>query len=393
MMLTTLAIYNYRSLHELVMPLENMTIITGENGTGKSNLYKALRLLANTANGELISSLAKEGGLPSTFWAGPEKVTAAMQRGDVPIQGTARKKTQRMRLGFASADFGYSVSLGLPVPTASQFTLDPEIKHECIWSAHGGLSKQFHPNARLVVRDGLIIKVKNGRQWQVVQNHVHSSESLFTQAIDPNLAPEIWQLKRYIQSWRFYDHFRSDADAPARKPQIGTFTPVLQHDGSNLAAAIQTIIEIGDAQALASTITDAFGDAQVSVQVNAGVFTLYFHQHGLLRPLSAAELSDGTLRYLLWVAALLTPRPPSMMILNEPETSLHPDLLPALARLIIKASEHSQIWIISHANRLVAALQQSACHHVQLIKTLGQTCIQGQDLISKPTWQWADGSK
>src|SRR4051794_35203835 len=48
------------------------------------------------------------------------------------------------------------------------------------------------------------------------------------------------------------------------------------------------------------------------------------HQHGLLRPLSGAELSDGTLRYLLWVAALLTPRPPALLVLNEPETSLHP---------------------------------------------------------------------
>ena len=59
-------------------------------------------------------------------------------------------------------------------------------------------------------------------------------------------------------------------------------------------------------------------------------------QPGLLRPLKAAELSDGTLRYLLWIAALLSPRPPELLVLNEPETSLHPDLLPALARLIAR---------------------------------------------------------
>ena len=64
-------------------------------------------------------------------------------------------------------------------------------------------------------------------------------------------------------------------------------------------------------------------------------------QHGLLRPLSAAELSDGPLRYLLWIAALLTPRAPALMVLNEPETSLHPDLLGALARLISKAAERT----------------------------------------------------
>ena len=67
-------------------------------------------------------------------------------------------------------------------------------------------------------------------------------------------------------------------------------------------------------------------------------------QHGLLRPLKASELSDGTLRYLLLVAALLSPRPPTLMILNEPETSLHPDLLPPLARLIEQAASAGRSW-------------------------------------------------
>jgi predicted ATPase len=74
--------------------------------------------------------------------------------------------------------------------------------------------------------------------------------------------------------------------------------------------------------------------------------------------LSAAELSDGTLRYLLWAAALLTPRPPRLMILNELESSLHPDLLPALARLIGVAAKNTQIWVVSHATRLIAALDR-----------------------------------
>ena len=65
-------------------------------------------------------------------------------------------------------------------------------------------------------------------------------------------------------------------------------------------------------------------------------------QHGLLRPLAAAELSDGTLCYILLAAALLSPRPPDLMILNEPEASLHPDLLALPARLMLKAAERCQ---------------------------------------------------
>ena len=90
-----------------------------------------------------------------------------------------------------------------------------------------------------------------------------------------------------------------------------------------------------------------------------GYFEIEMRQHGLLRSLGAAELSDGTLRYLLLVAALLSPRPPPLMILNEPETSLHPDLLPALARLIAEASRQSQIIVVSHAAPLVSALQDA----------------------------------
>jgi predicted ATPase len=82
-------------------------------------------------------------------------------------------------------------------------------------------------------------------------------------------------------------------------------------------------------------------------------------QHGLLRPLKASEFSDGTLRYLLLLAALMTPRPPPLMILNEPETSLHPDLLPPLARLIASASSRSQIIVVTHAAKLVTSLRDA----------------------------------
>ncbi len=131
----------------------------------------------------------------------------------------------------------------------------------------------------------------------------------------------------------------------------------------------------------------------ISVQQD-GRFTVELRQEGLLRPLSGSELSDGTLRYLLWVAALLTPRPPPLMVLNEPETSLHPDLLPALAKLIIRASESTQVWVVSHASRLIAALEDAeGCNFLRLEKNLGQTQVVGQGILDKPSWHWPDKSK
>ena len=195
-------------------------------------------------------------------------------------------------------------------------------------------------------------------------------------------------MREDIRAWRFYDHFRTDASAPARKPQIGTHTPILSHDGGDLAAALQTIRQIGDAEGLDTAIEDAFPGARCSVAISGGWFEVEMQQHGLLRPLKGSELSDGTLRYLLWVAALLTPRPPGLLVLNEPETSLHPDLLPALGRLIAQAAERSQILVVSHAPILIDALrQQPGCHAIVLEKQFGQTVLADQgDHASH--WQW-----
>lgn len=392
-MINTLAIGNYRSLLDLKIPFGRLNVITGENASGKSNLYKALRLLSETAQGGVINSLAREGGLSSTFWDGPETLSARMQKGEVPVQGGPQQKAARLRLGFSGDDFGYAISLGLPSPGylgPTAFALDPEIKRECIWAGNA-----YRPARSLVDRTGAVTKVRAKRSWEVISQHTSHFESMFSQPAHPEKAPEVVTLREQIRGWRFYDHFRSDAEAPARLPQLGTRTPVLHHDGRDLAAALQTIIEIGDVEALHDAVTDAFPDARLGINVQQdGRFTVNLHQEGLLRPLSASELSDGTLRYLLWVAALLTPRTPPLMVLNEPETSLHPDLLPALGRLIIRAASTTQVWVVSHASRLIATLEASDdCNSVQLEKRLGQTHVVGQGMLDEPSWHWPDKDK
>ena len=389
-MIKTLAVANYRSLLNLTVPLGPLNVVTGANGSGKSNLYRALRLLSHTAGDSVVNALAREGGLNSTLWAGPETLSRAMKSGHAPVQGGPRKKRTRLRLGFAGDDFGYSVSLGLPQDGASRFNLDPQIKREVIWSG-----PVYRPASALVDRDRAIVKIRRGRSWNVAAQHLATYDSLFDHVADPQGAPEVLALRATIRSWRFYDHFRTDQSAPTRSAQLGTRTPVLHHDGRDLAAALQTIIETDGCEALDQAVADAFPGARVEIDVlSDNRFAVYFFQDGLLRPLSAAELSDGTLRYLLWIAALLSPRPPPLMVLNEPETSLHPDLLPALARLIIKASDVAQVWVVSHASRLIAALEKhEQCTTLRLEKTLGETTLSGVRSLDLPPWHWPDGKK
>lgn len=383
-MIRTLAVKGYRSLLDVVVPLSNLNLVTGHNGSGKSNLYRALRLLAATAQGQVVASLAKEGGLDSTLWAGPEALSRAMRSGEHRVEGTRRKDALSLKLGFASDDFGYAIDLGLPSPSSSAFARDPEIKREYLW-----FGDKITRSTLLVRRSGAVVESKQQQGWSAVVADLGSFESMVSEVGDTSLAPELLIMRDRIRAWRFYDHFRSDADAPARKPQLGTRTPVLSSDGHDLAAAWQTIVEIGDEEMLALAVDDAFSGASVRTESHDGRLTLLFKQPGLLRELRSEELSDGTLRYLLWIAALHTPRPPELMVLNEPETSLHPSLVPALGRLIRSAAKRTQVWVVSHNAVLIdALLEDDACSHIELHKELGATEVVGQGLIDRPRWEW-----
>lgn len=382
-MIQTLAISGYRSIRDTVLPLHGLDVVTGANGTGKSNLYRALRLLASAGDGDVVGSLARDGGLSSTLWAGPEHVSRAMVDGSVPVQGTRRSGPISLRLGFATDTLGYLVDLGIPQPSTTLFGRDPEIKREQIFA--GALAK---PSSLLVDRHGPAVRVRNG-SWRPIGRTLGTSESILTEFSDADATPEVLRVRGQVRGWRFYDQFRTDREAPARAPQVGTRTPVLGHDGADLAAAVQTIIESGGRDRLDAAVDDAFPGSVLRVRADDGVFRLELEQPGMLRPLSAGELSDGTLRYLLLVAALLTPRPPELMVLNEPETSLHGDLLPQLARLITAASADTQLVVVSHARPLIEAmLEAGEVHEHRLVKRLGETTVEDQGLLSTPPWAW-----
>ena len=123
-MITKLAISGYRSLRDVRLGLGALSVVTGANGSGKSSLYRAVRLLADIAQGRIIQSLAAEGGLHSTLWAGPESFSRAMKKGEQPVQGTVRKASVSLKLGFAGKDYGYAIDLVLPVPSSSHFARD-----------------------------------------------------------------------------------------------------------------------------------------------------------------------------------------------------------------------------------------------------------------------------
>lgn len=358
-MIQEIYVKGYRSLQDIRFTLNQINVVSGPNGCGKSNVYRALQVLARSAAGNIAQQLTKEGGMPSVLWAGEK------------VYPTRTPKPVRMILGFRTEEWSYEIGLGLPNATETFFSRDPEVKEEFAWY---GISRR--PSTTFMERQGASVWVLDKDLSRVAYPfYVSDTDSVLSQLHEPHLYPELSAIRQMIYGWRFYHHFRTDQDAPLRFPQIGVRTPVLSENGDDLAAALRTIMEIGDDVTLEEVVDAAFPGCKLTIRQDQARLEVLLSQPGIRRPLEAKELSDGTLRYLCLIAALLSPRPPRFMILNEPETSLHPELIPALARLIKSAARQSQIWLTTHSQELVQALSNSCdkLAHCRLEKMEGAT--------------------
>ena len=145
MPIVELHVAGYRSIRDVRLRLQQVNVLVGPNGCGKSNLFRSMYLLTVAANGRLARTLAEEGGMPSVLWAG--------ERNKGPV---------RLTLSVQLDQLGFELSCGLPRPACSAFTLDPEVKEEKVWFREG--KKQ----TTLLERDHALVKARDADGQKVM---------------------------------------------------------------------------------------------------------------------------------------------------------------------------------------------------------------------------------
>ncbi len=360
-MINRIRINNFRSVRAIELELGPLNIVFGPNGCGKSNIYKAIHLLTASASGQFSSYVSEEGGLENIMWSGKQAPTDRHPR--------------RLQIACLTDEFEYELQVGFPekLPYPTQFMLDPIVKEENIWLS--GFNRR--PSSRVLQRKNqaaFLVDV-NGEK-STFTDTIYENESIFGQLGEPHRFPEVSRVRETMRRWRFYHEFAIGRLSPLRQPTVGYRSPVLDSDGGNLAAAFQTIVEIGAEELLHEILGEAFPDCTFFCENDNSRFVMKMRREGIYRPLLAAEMSDGTLRFLCLAVALLSPRPPAFLAINEPENSLHRQMFPALARLIVEASRYSQIWLTSHSAELARLISARAeCRLYELENSGGQTQI------------------
>jgi predicted ATPase len=379
-----IAAAGYRTLRSIRFPVRRLSAFVGANGVGKTNLYRALQLIQAAAAGTLSRELAAEGGMASAVWAGkrhakkPVRIHLKVGLGDgmAPAGSDGRPDyTYEVSSGLAHS---YAVDIGIRMPSSAAFALEPQVKEEMLTFHHGPrqtkILERRGPSARARDLDGRLSELGAD---------LMASETAFGSRVDAARFPDLHMIRQVMLDWRFYHDFRTDAAAPLRRPCLAVATPTLASDGSDLAAVFATLVHIReDTDRLDRVVDDAFPGAELVVPApgRTASFGLTFPDYPQ-RIFDASELSDGTLRFLALAGALLAYRLPAFIALNEPETSLHPDLLPPLARLIADAAQRTQIWLVTHSQPLADALTEYAgIMPLHIIKRDGETWIEGLKL-------------
>lgn len=345
-----LTVKGFRRLHDVQIPLRSLSVMVGANGTGKTSVLDVLSLLANSAQGRLNDSITDLSGIQSVLsYDGSGELALGIDM-KVPDHSPLKYSLKLRPQGFA-----YSVS--------EERLSQRNAKHSVPFlhiDAVGQDIKFFDVEERKLVRPGK--KRENETlpdQGAVRPNWDYKPfETSLSQV--PKMFREPEDFRNRLASSTFYHVLNVDSRAPVRLPQPMRPALLPGQNGEDIVSCLFYLRETNRSrfEAVEDVLRAGFPrfERLDFPPVAAGTLSLTWREKGLSQPFYMHQLSEGTLRFLWLITLLNSPGLTALTLLDEPEVSLHPDLLRLLADLLREASERTQIVVATHSDRLIRFL-------------------------------------
>lgn len=322
--------------------LQSLNVLIGPNGSGKSNLIEAFELLRSTPT-DLAATIREGGGPAEWIWKG----------------GQAKGQT-------SAATLEVEIEAGLPMLLRSlQYRLEftaVRSRLQILDEAIEGGDKES-PFYYRFQRGRPVLNIRdapssdNWSQRPLRREDLLPDQSILAQRKDPDLLSELTALGVQFGRIVTFREWTFGRYAAVRQPQP-TDLPEdrLLPDARNLAVMLNQIEHRGDWQQFNKLLKRFFPRFdRISTKVSGGTIQFYLHEPGFASAISQTHLSDGTIRFLALLAILLSPSPPPLLCIEEPELGLHPDAVALIARLLIDAAERMQLIVTTHSDALVSA--------------------------------------
>ena len=349
MRILELTIEGFRSLKSILWKPTALNVVIGPNGTGKSNLLRAMELLSVSAQGRLSTYIQRSGGMEPLVWDGSAQGINVRLKAE-PNAPDAVGERQTLTYAFHMSRIGGSSAFRIKSELLAMYTY-PADKPE-----------RSEP-LRLLQREGSIAKVldKGGTDLVAPEESVPEEETLLSLVTSPLAANRhIPPFREQLAAWSVYHDFHVNMDAPIRQPVVARSEKRVAPDGQNLIPVLHTLYT-GDRdfkKDVDSAMRAAFGDDYDELVFPPAAdqrIQLRVRWKSLRREQSAADLSDGTLRFLFLLAVLASPSPAPLIAIDEPETGLHPSMLPIVAEYAVDASRRVQVILTTHSPQFLDA--------------------------------------
>lgn len=372
MKFTELQVEGYRSLVDVILPLRPLMVMIGPNGSGKTALLEIIHLLKEAMQGHLSAALEDLGGL-QTVLSRPKinppnrlKVGLVVDAEDAFIQEPIRYRFCLVPR-LVPRPIGYSISF-----EQLEWQRQPET---------------VEPYYYIQVNDqGVRYRTPEEEGWMQPNWDYQHSELALAQV--PKMYKEPEALRNTLARTRYLSYLDVGRQSPIRLPQSLTPTVKPGPNGENLYSTLYNLRTSHDEvyDQILDTLYTAFPDFErlEFPVVGAGQVTMAWYQTDLSAPLYPTELSEGTLRFLWLATVLLSPDPAPIILIDEPEVSLHPEMLKLLSGLLRDAALRSQVIVATHAADLVRWLEPEEV--VVLDKIEGRTQFTWADSLNLTNW-------